>query len=121
MYLVELKPGLEAIYTTLPDFVDAIRRGEIGSGSRIYHRTKSEWAPITVHPAFRRVTAEAEAARPASPLRNQWTFLPAAPPEDAPVAEPPVHGPPGSGGRPVATGRARRWRGVFGGLLGRRG
>ena len=121
MFLIELKPGIEAIYANLSDFSDAIRRGEIGSQARIYHRSKSEWAPVTMHPAFRRITAEA--SRPPAAVRTHWTFLPAEPapyvPAPAAVAGPASADEPTSSVRPISRGRARRWRGVLGGLLGR--
>lgn len=85
MYLVELTSGKEAIYRSLDEFGDAIRRGEVTAQSRIYHRAASTWISVTFHPQFRRVSGEqADRAEQADqrdqfaqplPLRD-WTFLP---------------------------------------------
>lgn len=58
MYLVELTSGKEAIYRSLDEFGDAIRRGEVTAQSRIYHRAASTWISVTFHPQFRRVSGE---------------------------------------------------------------
>jgi hypothetical protein len=116
MFLVEISPGIEAIYSSLSDFTEAIRRGEVGEQARIYHRTKSQWAPIAVHPVFRRVAA---GARPSAALRTHWTFLPPEPGAEAPPAGQgaPATQPPAP--NPAGTTRTRRWRGALGRLFGR--
>ena len=44
----------------------------MGEQSRIYHRARATWLPITVHPEYRRITAE----HPAVPSSTrQWTFM----------------------------------------------
>jgi hypothetical protein len=72
MYLVELGAGKDELYRSTEELVAAIRRGEIGPQSRIYHRSSSKWLPITVHPEFRRYASERANGRPP---RKQWTFL----------------------------------------------
>jgi hypothetical protein len=82
MYLVELGAGREVLYQSTEELASAIRRGEVNSQSRIYHRTTSTWISITLHPAYRKLTSratdDAESANalyPPLPLK-QWTFLP---------------------------------------------
>src|SRR4051794_23464220 len=53
MYLVELKPGTEAIYSSVAELTEAVRRGEVTPAAKVFHRARSEWAPITAHPKFR--------------------------------------------------------------------
>ncbi len=82
MYLVELGAGREVLYQSTEELASAIRRGEVNSQSRIYHRTTSTWISITLHPAYRKLASraadDAESANalyPPLPLK-QWTFLP---------------------------------------------
>jgi len=75
MYLVELEAGREELYQTADALSSAIRRGEIGPRSRIYHRASSSWVSITVHPEYRKA-ADSLTSEPMPPLaRNQWTFF----------------------------------------------
>jgi hypothetical protein len=100
MYLVELCPGREELYKSADELTAAIRRGEVDSHSRIFHRATAKWVPITVHPQFKAnaPAASARAARAAAPRseplppppRRAWTFLPeprgrgaAPPPEES--------------------------------------
>jgi hypothetical protein len=121
MYLVELKPGQEAVYGTLTDFIEAIRRGEVGWQARIYHRAKSTWIPVTLHPHFRKVAGAQPADPPRPAPRRQWTFFRTDPGEEDPAAatssSEPASGSKTSGTRPPS---ARSWRKVFGGLIGPR-
>lgn len=123
MYLIELKPGKEAVYGTLTDFVEAVRRGEIGWQARIYHRAKSMWVPVTVHPHFRKLAGRAAAQASVLP-RDQWTFFPAEPGRGAqPRTSAPAlsDGPEsGSGSGPGAPAKPKTgsWRSVLGGLIG---
>jgi hypothetical protein len=76
MYLIELSPGREEVYASAAEFADAIRRGEVGRQSRIYHRATSRWISVPLHPEFKKVVAEVQQT-PLPPLtRRQWTFLP---------------------------------------------
>jgi hypothetical protein len=82
MYLVERKPGQQALYRSPDELAAAIQRGEVDSDARIFHRASSTWLPITVHPAYRdRMGApRVETDRPRQPPpRKQWTFLQADP------------------------------------------
>jgi hypothetical protein len=88
MYLVDLGFGKETLFRSGNELAEAIRRGIVGEQCRIYHRTRATWLPITVHPEYRRITAEHPAVRPAAGARRQWTFMR---PEDAggtPAPEP---------------------------------
>lgn len=81
MYLIELSPGHEEVYASTAEFADAIRRGDVGRQSRIYHRATSRWISVTLHPEFKKVAAEVQ-AMPLPPLaRREWTFLPGEPAE----------------------------------------
>ena len=72
MYLVDLGSGEETLFRSGNELAEAIRRGIVGEQSRIYHRTRATWLPITVHPEYRRITAE----HPAVPSSTrQWTFM----------------------------------------------
>ena len=87
MYLVDLGFGKETLFRSGPELAEAIRSGIVSEQCRIYHRTRATWLPITVHPEFRRITAEHAAPRTAAAGRRHWTFMP---PEEAPVpASPP--------------------------------
>ena len=75
MYLVEIESGREALYDSVHALAAAIRRGEVGPESRIFHRTSSRWISITPHPVFKKAAA-ARASQPLPPLaRSQWTFF----------------------------------------------
>ena len=119
MYLIELNPGKEAIYGSQTDFAEAIRRGEVGWEARIYHRARSTWIPVALHPHFKQVagTLSAGSRRPAP--RAQWTFLPpepgqagsASPATPAPEADQAA----GSQAAATRTTGAKGWRRVLGG------
>jgi hypothetical protein len=83
MYLIERRPGREELYLSNAELAAAIDRGEVDSESRIFHRARSTWISVTLHPLFRSKTAD----RPRellSPLpRNNWTFLPVEAPSKA--------------------------------------
>jgi hypothetical protein len=55
MYLVELKPGKEEAFQSVEELAAAIRRDEINSQSRIFHRASSKWISITLHPIYKQV------------------------------------------------------------------
>lgn len=79
MYLVEIEAGREALYDSVNALAEAIRRGEVGPRSRIFHRASSSWVSITVHPEFKKAAA-ARQSEPLPPLaRTQWTFFGAEP------------------------------------------
>ncbi len=74
MYLVEIETGREELFQSVESLASAIRRGEVGPKSRIFHRASSSWISITVHPEYRKAAA-ARAAEPLPPLaRKHWTF-----------------------------------------------
>jgi hypothetical protein len=74
MYLVELQPGTEVLYHSVAELTAAIRCGNVGPQSWIYHRASSTWVPITVHPEYKRVSGEHEVALPIL-KRKRWTFF----------------------------------------------
>jgi len=75
MYLVEIEAGREALYNSVDALAQAIRRGEVGPQSRIFHRASSSWISITLHPEFKKAAA-ARDSKPLPPLaRTQWTFF----------------------------------------------
>jgi len=75
MFLVEIEAGREALYDSVNTLAEAIRRGEVGPRSRIFHRASSSWISITLHPEFKKVAA-ARDSEPLPPLaRTQWTFF----------------------------------------------
>ena len=79
MYLVEIEAGREALYNSVDALAQAIRRGEVGPQSRIFHRASSSWISITLHPEFKKAAA-ARDSEPLPPLaRTQWTFFGAEP------------------------------------------
>jgi len=74
MYLVELEAGREQLYDSVNALAAAIRRGDVGPRSRIFHRASSSWISITLHPEFKKASAAPQAELP--PLaRTQWTFF----------------------------------------------
>jgi len=89
MILVQLDTGSELLFGSLAEFSAAIRRGEVGPSSLIYHRTSGQWLPIDAHPEFRKY-ATREEEPPLPPLeRMHWTFFSAIPPyKPEPLDEP---------------------------------
>jgi hypothetical protein len=75
MYLVDLGLGEETLFRSGDELAEAIRRGIVGEQSRIYHRARATWLPITVHPEYRRVTAEHPVPSQAGSRQRQWTFM----------------------------------------------
>lgn len=126
MYLVELRPGKEEVYRTLEEFTAAIRRGDVIWQSRIYHQAASMWISVTLHPHFRKIAGERRAEPPWPPLRRQWTFLRADPPDERPAFDPPPRE--AERTRPSARGdttinrtkSVTGWRSTLGGLIGHR-
>jgi hypothetical protein len=79
MFLVEIEAGREALYDSANALAEAIRRGEVGPRSRIFHRASSSWISITLHPEFKKAAAARE-SEPLPPLaRTQWSFFGAEP------------------------------------------
>jgi hypothetical protein len=105
MYLVDLGSGQETLFRSGEELAEAIRRGVVGEQCRIYHRTRATWLPITVHPEFRRITAEHAIPRRAGATRRHWTFMP---PDETEPTPPPAPSPPQEilGAAPAA----RSWR-----------
>ena len=117
MYLVELKPGMETIYSSDAELTEAVRKGEVTESAKVFHRARSQWVPITAHPKFQEIVASLTSA----PVRKQWTFLPAkpgeaapAPPDESAVAAPPSH----ATATPRKAPSRRGWRLVFGSMFG---
>jgi hypothetical protein len=79
MYLVELRPGKEELYRTMDELAAAIRKGDVDTHSRIYHRATSKWISVTLHPQYKAIIAERPAAPPMPPIppleRTNWTFF----------------------------------------------
>ena len=74
MILVELEHGARRQFGSPAELAEAIARGELGPGARIYHRLRDQWLPITQHPEFQRRRTAVE--RPLPPLeRTRWTFF----------------------------------------------
>jgi len=92
MYLVELESGKDTVYPSTVALTAAIRRGELDSTARIYHRATCQWLPITVHPEFRRRMGARERRTSGPAARRQWTFLREETVE-APAPEPATPGP----------------------------
>ena len=113
MYLVEIETGREEVFQSVESLASAIRRGDVGPRSRIFHRASSTWVSITVHPEYRKAAA-ARAAEPLPPLaRKQWTFYAVEPMRPAPeepieTADGTVEAPRESGARPGLRGLMRR-------------
>ena len=77
MYLVELKPGKEALYRTGDDLALAIRDGDVDARSRIYHRATAKWISITLHPQYKAIVAGQSEEPFAPPARKSWGLFPA--------------------------------------------
>lgn len=78
MILVELETGAQRPFGSTSELIEAVRKGEVGPGARIYHRARDQWLPVTTHPLFRKTWDE----RPLPPLPcRQWTFFSAEPEE----------------------------------------
>lgn len=116
MYLVEIEPGREELYDSVTALAEAIRRGEVGPRSRIFHRASSSWISIMLHPEFKKATA-ARDNEPLPPLaRTQWTFF-GLEPRGREIDEPPATD--GNAGRTAdkSSGSRRRLRGLLGRAL----
>ncbi len=77
MYLVELKPGKEALYRTGDELALAIRDGDVDARSRIYHRATAKWISITLHPQYKAIVAGQRDEPMARPARKAWGLFPA--------------------------------------------
>jgi hypothetical protein len=89
MFLVEIETGREALYHSVNALAAAIRRGEVGPQSRIFHRASSSWISITLHPEFKKAAAT-RGSEPLPPLaRSQWTFF-GVEPKGREIDEPPA-------------------------------
>jgi len=77
MYLVELRPGKEALYRTGDELALAIRDGEVDARSRIYHRATAKWISITLHPQYKAIVAGQRDEPMARPARKAWGLFPA--------------------------------------------
>ena len=75
MFVVEPGQGKQVGYASARELGAAIRRGELGPGARIYHRSTDRWLPITVHPEYRRAASEWERRGAMELEGRQWTFL----------------------------------------------
>lgn len=75
MYLVELQPGTEVLYNSVAELQAAIRSGDVGSQSWIYHRASSTWVPITVHPEYKRAGGGHSLLELPPLKRKRWTFF----------------------------------------------
>ena len=75
MYLVELNPGTEVMYSSLAELSAAIRSGDVRSQARIFHRRSATWVSITVHPEYRRLSIEFELLAVGLLRRKRWTFF----------------------------------------------
>ena len=62
MYLVELKPGMETIYSSDAELTEAVRKGEVTESAKVFHRARSQWVPITAHPKFQEIVASLTSA-----------------------------------------------------------
>jgi|tagenome__1003787_1003787.scaffolds.fasta_scaffold18449305_1 hypothetical protein len=90
MYLVDLGLGEETLFRSGDELAEAIRRGIVGEQSRIYHRARATWLPITAHPEYRRITAEHPAAPRATYSQRQWTFMRREEADATPAPAPPT-------------------------------
>jgi hypothetical protein len=77
MYLVELRPGKEALYRTGDELALAIRDGDVDARSRIYHRATAKWISITLHPQYKAIVAGQSDEPIARPARKAWGLFPA--------------------------------------------
>lgn len=91
MYLVELQPGTEVLYNSVAELTSAIRSGDVGSQSWIYHRASSTWVPITVHPEYKRVSGEPLPLELPPLKRKRWTFFNAEGVDEPVTIAQPVH------------------------------
>ena len=73
MYLVELKPGIETIYGSVAELTEAVRRGEVTEAAKVFHRARSEWAPITAHPKFREIVTDPRSGLSFEPVAPRGT------------------------------------------------
>jgi hypothetical protein len=118
MYLVEIEAGREQLYQSVDALASAIRRGDVGPQSRIFHRASSSWVSITVHPEYRRAVAD-QVTAPLPPLaRNQWTFF-GLEPRGREFDEEPVSRPSPPRASADADAERRGWRAMLGRVLRR--
>ena len=75
MFLVEPVSGQRRHYPSPRALGNAIRRGDLGPASRIFHEASGQWLPITVHPEYRKAEMEWEAANVRALRGRRWTFL----------------------------------------------
>jgi hypothetical protein len=90
MYLVEIKPGTEVLYHSVPKLAAAIRSGEVGPQARIYPRNSGTWVSITVHPEYRKISDAGELPELRPLKRKRWTYFSAEDTDKPPAATPPA-------------------------------
>ena len=88
MYLIEIHPGTEILYHSVDELRAAIHSGEVTSQARIYHRNSAMWVPITVHPEYKKATADGEPLGLPRIKRKRWTFFASHEAEEPPEAPP---------------------------------
>lgn len=52
MFRIRLASGTEAVYHSVAELAQGIRRGQVPGNSEIFHRTSQRWLPISAHPAW---------------------------------------------------------------------
>jgi hypothetical protein len=114
MFVIQLESGQTRGFNTADDLRAAIRRGEVGPGSRVYHRTSDRWLPLSVHPVYRSVEAEHMEFAARQLQRRHWTFLPLEPRAEDPQAEEmrgsaDLRGQPSSADPEAPTGQKAGW------------
>ena len=92
MYLIEVHPGTEILYHSVEELRAAIHSGEVTSHARIYHRNSAMWVPITVHPEYKKATADGEPLGLPRIKRKRWTFFASREAEEPATASPPAAG-----------------------------
>ncbi len=88
MYLIEIHPGTEILYHSVEELRAAIHSGQVTSQARIYHRNSAMWVPITVHPEYKKATAEGEPLGLPRIKRKRWTFFASGDAEEPGTAPP---------------------------------
>jgi hypothetical protein len=110
MFVIQLESGKTRGFATAHELGSAIRRGELGPESRIYHRATDRWLPLTIHPEYRRAAAEREQSIAKELLRRHWTFLPREGSTDE-ISSPPSAPPSSPTPAPAQESSKRTWLG----------
>jgi hypothetical protein len=71
MFRIRFTSGEEAIFRTVDELADGIRKGLVPATAEIFHAKSQQWLPIAVHPVYPQTAPRAASAGANGPLETQ--------------------------------------------------